>query len=129
MCFIWCKTLMSKLFCIKKRTSVRTSNQAIVISNEEKIPLSRENITLATSKAVARKDVLQFTLLRVISASSFHIPQYVSIVIESTQLILNIFSKVFLKASNLSHAFGYVLKSCYIQLKIYLFLSILCIFL
>lgn len=129
MCFIWCKTLMSKLFCIKKRTSVRTSNQAIVISNEEKIPLSRENITLATSKAVARKDVLQFTLLRVISASSFHIPQYVSIVIESTQLILNIFSKVFLKASNLSHAFGYVLKSCDISLKIYLFLSILCIFL
>lgn len=82
---------MSKPFCIKKRMSVRTSNQAIVISNEEKIPLLRENITLATSKVVTRKDVLQFTLLRVISASSFHIPQYVSIVIESAQPIFDNF--------------------------------------
>lgn len=120
---------MPKLFCIKKRTSVRTSNQAIVISNEEKIPLLRENITPATSKTVARKDVLRFTLLRVISASSFHIPQYVSIVIESRQLILSIFPKVFLKASNLSHTFEYMLNMYVISLKIYLFLSISCIFL
>lgn len=83
-------------FAQKKDVHKEHLNQAIIISNEERAPLlRRENISAVTLSVTVLQDVLILTLEVVISASVFHIPQYVSTEDATTQPILTKFLKSF----------------------------------